>query len=185
MLEQQSNSGPLQVAELQSELATVRNQLSTLSSKQALIEQYERRLKDSSDQAEKLSSQLNSLALNLQAKETMVIYTLLENLDCPSPSDILKLFLTSLFSFFFQLSNKEEMINILQDSLDRTREEMKMLKDKSVSKSPFALPWKNGKKKMVRLMLSIFCMLFSDYFRRNRGLNCCLIGCILYCNLFP
>ncbi|XP_034237244.1 intracellular protein transport protein USO1-like isoform X2 [Thrips palmi] len=116
LLEQQSNSGPLQVAELQSELARVRNQLSTLSSKQALIEQYERRLKDSSDQAEKLSSQLNSVALNLQAKETM-------------------------------LSNKEEMINILQDTLDRTREEMKMLKDKSVSKSPFALPWKNGKKK--------------------------------------
>ncbi|XP_034237249.1 intracellular protein transport protein USO1-like isoform X7 [Thrips palmi] len=100
LLEQQSNSGPLQVAELQSELARVRNQLSTLSSKQALIEQYERRLKDSSDQAEKLSSQLNSVALNLQAKETM-------------------------------LSNKEEMINILQDTLDRTREEMKMLKDKS------------------------------------------------------
>lgn len=117
LFEQQSNSGPLQVAELQSELARVRNQLSTMSSKQALIEQYEKRLKDSSDQAEKLSSQLNSLALNLQAKETM-------------------------------LSNKEEMINILQDTLDRTREEMKMLKDKSVSKNPFSLPWKNGRKKM-------------------------------------
>lgn len=117
MLEQQSNSRPLQVAELQSELARLRNQLSTLHGKQALVEQYEKRLKDSSDQAEKLSSQLNSLALNLQAKETM-------------------------------LSNKEEMISILQDTLDRTREELKLLKDKSVSKSSFALPWRNGKKKM-------------------------------------
>lgn len=117
MLEQQSNAGPLQVAELQSELARVRNQLASMNSKQALVEQYERRLKDSSEQAEKLSAQLNTLALNLQAKETM-------------------------------LSNKEEMVNILQDTLDRTREEMKMLKDKSVSKSSFALPWRNGKKKM-------------------------------------
>lgn len=73
MLDQQTNSAPLQVAELQSELARVRNQLASMNSKQALIEQYERRLKDSSDQAEKLSAQLNSLALNLQSKETMVI----------------------------------------------------------------------------------------------------------------
>lgn len=53
----------------------------------------------------------------------------------------------------FQLSNKEEMICILQDTLDRTREEMKLLKDKSVSKSSFGLPWRNGKKKMVRVNL--------------------------------
>lgn len=73
MLEQHTSSGPLLVADLQSELARVRNQLSSLNSKQALIEQYERRLKDSSDQTEKLSAQLNNLSLNYQAKETMVI----------------------------------------------------------------------------------------------------------------
>lgn len=57
------------------------------------------------------------------------------------------------------------MVNILQDTLDRTREEIRVLKDKSVSKSSFPLPWRNGKKKMVRShQTRIFFMLFRVYY---------------------